>query len=343
MRKTSLLYKTLVVGVIVLFIGIVIQPAIAIVEPKNIDIEYFEITTELCGLNGRNFTVQLTKEEAENVKELFESIQANINMSKTRKETEIIFREAIVELDKYGLLGNMSIEQVQKLIFNQYHNFKFKEYKNQENSQEIENFFCLLVGYTSRHVDIQGPFARFGYLLSLAVFNLWGSSNLCKLFNLIYKYLEEHEYYNLIGIFYLITLPIAIFLMPFFWTIYLSTLSCIFYFSFPLNIGTTIGFGYEWKRSFSGESKLFSVQGWIHTYGINGYKNWTEQNGEFYGRIPTIPIRREMITSAGYFYPGAIGFTGIHIRYSPDEWAPMEDFFIGSSLWLKIGSEPPED
>ena len=65
--------KTLAVGVIVLFIGVGIQPAIAIVEPESVDVEYFDVTTEFIGL-GKECTTQLTKEEIERLDTLFDSI-----------------------------------------------------------------------------------------------------------------------------------------------------------------------------------------------------------------------------------------------------------------------------
>ena len=60
MSKNPVLYKTLVVGVIVLFIGIGIQPAIAIIEPENTDEsrvsdDYQEIITFIYGIGTINW------------------------------------------------------------------------------------------------------------------------------------------------------------------------------------------------------------------------------------------------------------------------------------------------
>ncbi len=58
--------KLLVVGVIALFLGFAIAPSInANVSKASIDSELVEITTEVCGLNGENHTIQLTNEEAD--------------------------------------------------------------------------------------------------------------------------------------------------------------------------------------------------------------------------------------------------------------------------------------
>ena len=81
-----------------------------------------EFTTEVCGLPGQEpQTVQLTQEQADEVDRLFEDIRTQLDMVETREEAVEIFNEAIVELDRYGLLGGMSVKQAQKLISIGYH------------------------------------------------------------------------------------------------------------------------------------------------------------------------------------------------------------------------------
>ena len=105
--------KHLVVGVIVLFLGLACAPSInANISKEN---ELVEITTEICGLDGGKHTVQLTKEEAEELEQLLNDIERRLDEVETREEAKEIFNEAVVELDKYGLLGGLSIEEAQKL------------------------------------------------------------------------------------------------------------------------------------------------------------------------------------------------------------------------------------
>ena len=109
--------KGLAVAVILLFIGVAFAiPINANVSKASVDSELVEFTTEVCGLKGGKQAVQLTKEEAEEVDRLFENVQQRLNESTSRKEAEEIFKEAIVELDKYELLGGLSVKQAQRLV-----------------------------------------------------------------------------------------------------------------------------------------------------------------------------------------------------------------------------------
>ena len=56
----------LAVGITILFLGLAIQPSVAIVQPEKINKEYVEITIEICGLpRVKHNTIQLPKEQAE--------------------------------------------------------------------------------------------------------------------------------------------------------------------------------------------------------------------------------------------------------------------------------------
>ena len=92
--------KYLAVVVILLFIGLAFAPSIH----ANVSKEMVEFTTEICGLNGGKQTVKLTQEEAEEVIQLFSSIEEQLNNTNSMEEAVEIFDEAIVELDRYGAL-----------------------------------------------------------------------------------------------------------------------------------------------------------------------------------------------------------------------------------------------
>ena len=109
--------KLLAVGVIVLFLGLAIAPSInANISKASIDSELVEITTEVCGINGGKHTVSLSKEDAEEVDLLFKSIRAQLNNAESREKVVEIFKKAIIELDKYGLLDGLSGKQLQRLV-----------------------------------------------------------------------------------------------------------------------------------------------------------------------------------------------------------------------------------
>ena len=96
MNNKIFIKKGLVVAVIILFIGLAFAPSInANVSKASIDSELVEITTEICGLNGGKHTVSLSKEDAEEVEHLFDSIRERLNVTETREEAEQIFKEIL--------------------------------------------------------------------------------------------------------------------------------------------------------------------------------------------------------------------------------------------------------
>jgi hypothetical protein len=152
--KSAMLYKSLVIGVIVLFIGIGIQPAFATVEPENIDTEYYDVKTEFVGLE-KEHTTKLTKEEIEKLNAYIESTLFRLNQTTSLIEAIGIYKCAILELDKYGLLGDIGIKETEKLVLNFYQKgiiTKVLEHlynRKQKPLQSNENKYCLIFGWTS--------------------------------------------------------------------------------------------------------------------------------------------------------------------------------------------------
>ncbi len=145
--------KLLVVGVIVLFLGLAVAPSInADISKASIDSELVEITTEVCGLNGGKHTVKLTREKSEEVDALFDSIKSRLDKVETREEAEEIFNEAVIELDKYGLLGGLSVEQAQRLVTGGYQDsrvMKISERIFSRLQKNNSNYLCLIAGATN--------------------------------------------------------------------------------------------------------------------------------------------------------------------------------------------------
>ncbi len=145
--------KPLAVAVILLFIGLAFAPSINAYVSK--EKEFVEYTTEICGLNSGKHTVRLAKEEADEVEQLIDDIERRLDEVETREEAVKIFNEAIVELDKYGLLGGLSIEKAQKLVTGDF------SIDNRKRILDIglnlsQNIFCIFSG-TARITD-PGPY-----------------------------------------------------------------------------------------------------------------------------------------------------------------------------------------
>jgi hypothetical protein len=116
--NTNVVRKNLVIAVILLFIGVAVAPSINVnVVKASDDNELVEVTTEACGINGfGNTTVKLTRQQYQNLEQYLVEFRVRLNQTTTREEAVPLFKEAVVELNKYGLLPKgMDIEQAQKL------------------------------------------------------------------------------------------------------------------------------------------------------------------------------------------------------------------------------------
>jgi hypothetical protein len=150
--------KCLAIGIILLFVGVTIAPTINFqVVKASTDDDLVEVTTQACGIQGyENTTVKLTREQYQNLEEHLVEFRARLNQTSTREEAVPLFKDAVVELDKYGLLpSGMSVEKAQKLVTSLYQNQNI--IKNQKTllhnhvfTQEDDgNIFCLIAGRTT--------------------------------------------------------------------------------------------------------------------------------------------------------------------------------------------------
>jgi len=271
MNKNSLLCKGIAVVVILLFIGLAFAPSIYANESEE---ELVEVTTEFCGLSGKRNTVQITQRQAKELDALFDEIKLKLDTIESREEAVDIFNEAIVELDKYGLLGGLSVKQAQRLVIGKYQNMRIMKLIGQTftidsgNSDGVTNTLCLIAGKS-----IGWPFA-FESILSRLLINMRWSI-----------------FYN----FQLFGIGVS----------FLSTLRLI-------SIGNRIGFGGRYLVMEPHPEPYwedFTSEGWIITFDLNGIKSW---DGDLYGQLsgPSISF---MYIGPYEYRPGVIGFTGIKI------------------------------
>ena len=155
--KETWLKKGLVVSVILLFIGVAVAPSINFTVVKaSDDNNLVEVTSQACGIQGfGNTTEKLTKEQYQNLEQYLVDFRARLNQTTTREEAVPIFKDAVVELNKYGLLPNgMSAEKAQKLVIGSFHNPMYnniiKRIHKSNTGKSIENYFCLIGGITSQ-------------------------------------------------------------------------------------------------------------------------------------------------------------------------------------------------
>jgi hypothetical protein len=310
--------KLISVVVFLLSIGLAFAPSINANVGKE---ELVEFTTEVCGLNVGKQTVKLTQQQADEVEALFDSIREKLNNTESRQEAEEIFKNAVVELDKYGLLCGLSVRQAQRLVTGGYQNQKAIKVLEQLNCRfpvdDNSNFQCSIVGKTIYNTEFFGPVITLRRLIWIRVYNFLVQG---------YNKLDSQGYEELAKI--VGTLAVISQFIP----MGMIILSWFLYQIIPISFGHTIGLGVSYG-TFHPYSKEYSpAEGWVHTNGKNGVKQWDEKLfGDIGFEIPHIIYT---------YYPGIIGFTGIKIGSG---YPPQYKFlFFGFALFVNIGSEPPE-
>jgi hypothetical protein len=165
MSRDLLSIKGFAVAVILLFIGIAILPTIHMnVVSASMYTTPVEVTTEACGIKGYDIrTVSLTNQQYQKLEQYLNDLRERVNKTTTREETVVIFNDAVVELNKYGLLPKgMSVEQAQRVVSGCYHSSILfhkiqndfqritKNVQRQYLSTNTKNAFCLLFATLSK-------------------------------------------------------------------------------------------------------------------------------------------------------------------------------------------------
>ena len=242
-----------VVAIIFLLICVSLAPSIhANIQQETLDSELVEFTTEICGLPGKEpQTVQLTPEQAEEVDRLFDEIKIKLDNTASREETVEIYNDAIVELDKLGLLGGLSVEQAQMLIIEPYQHPLIQKNIDKQMRRfphilnDSQNILCLISGKTNMTW-------------------YWGPNHIIYLAGLLFAYIGYGLLLYLKPILGL--LLIALGWVAFLFFLFLEEYS-------PLLV---------LNRIYLGDNGI-PATGWIHTIGLFGIKSW---NGSFFGQIP---------------------------------------------------------
>ena len=306
--RTFCVKNGLVMVVILLFIGVAFQPVIiADVSIEYDDSELVEITIEIFEVNRvQKYTVILTQKQAEELENLINNFEIELDSADSIDETEAIFKDTVVSLNKLGLLlGGMSVEEAQRLVTGEEQNPRivklFERYysKNQKSLDIDRNFLCLIAGDTSNTVFI-GPFAL--------LFGLHGPLLFVRNFA-FFEWLKNNnpDFWSWWSVNFGNFHSILLFFRMFFWIAFGAGLNFL-----PLKIGAYMFYGW-YTPSFDPweESEWIPAKGWIITNGLSGKKQWT---GSFFGDV--------------------LGFTGIKI------YRDLFDFFyLGSALLVRIEEE----
>jgi hypothetical protein len=174
MDKLSLLRKGLAVGIVLLFVGVTVAPGInfSVVKASGED-NLMEVTTQICGIKGfEDTTVKLTRQQYQNLERYLVDFRGRVNTTTISDETVRLFKEAVIELNKYGLLPKkMRVEQAQKLIVGPYENSKGiaiveKMFHEKTLVANQSNSFCFIAGIVHDGF-VTGPLGILGTFISL--------------------------------------------------------------------------------------------------------------------------------------------------------------------------------
>lgn len=152
--------KAVVVGISLLCIitPLISSLAVIIVKASN-DTHFVEVTLQLYGIRGFGDTiVHLTEQQYRTLRNYLKTFQERLNQTTTREEALTLFKEAIAELDVYGLLPKgMTINQTLSVISGEQTKLmpwffqKMKQafplaYTNM--SSRVINLFCFFYAHT---------------------------------------------------------------------------------------------------------------------------------------------------------------------------------------------------
>jgi hypothetical protein len=270
--------KSLVVLSILLFIGVSVAPSINtnIVKASD-DNDLVEVTTQACGIKGYgNTIVKLTREQYQDLEQYLVEFRARLNQTSTREEAVPIFKDVVVELEKYGLLPRgMSVERAQRLTTFMFCNQKtcevFQRLGGGNLNNESSNMFCLVAGKAT-NVKSFGAFYPFRFFfVSLC-------DDLNSDFGLVIWAISE----------------LFLVVRSAYFPLYLFGEFSIGHYQYMPQVG-------EW---------YYPSNGSFLSLGMSGLKTYS---GSLYGQIRKYYY---VFTSEDIYYSGIEGFTGINIGLS---------------------------
>ena len=309
--KKALVSKILVLGIICLFVGVGVQPALGINtdvlsnENNTSDNDLTEVTFRICKLTEIiEHTVLLTQEESDKLDYIIDNVKKDLETVRDINEEKEVKNNAIVSFDNLGLLPDtMNCEEVQNVVSNNiYQKIKKKVNsvsKNNYNSDGLYNTYCSIVGEAT-HITV---FPHISFLL-------FGIGDILVEIGTKIPFLQ---------------IPL---IFPLLFILILGEVSIEFFEKIPnfKYIGTSISFGNFYEQDDYPSEVYNPASGWIHTNGLKGEINYT---GKWYGQL-----YKYNYISTFDFYIGVKGFTGIQIKNR------TSSYFMGDALKVHIGTEP---
>jgi hypothetical protein len=152
--------KAIVVGISFLcIITFLISSQAVIIAKASVDTHIAKVTSQVYGVRGfGDTTVHLTEQQYRTLRNYLKTFQERLNQTTTREEALTLFREAIVELDVYGLLPKgMTANQTLHAVSGEHTKLMpwfFKKTKqvfplvDANISSRVINLFCFFYAHT---------------------------------------------------------------------------------------------------------------------------------------------------------------------------------------------------
>ena len=310
--NTSFGKKTLIFGIILLFIGVAIEPNSALKAFRATDgLDLVEVTTQISGFNGdTNYRIQVTQQQAHEIQAIFDDLKKHLSTADSLKETYRIFNDTIDSLGRCNLLPtDMDIQQLKRAVTSasRYQKMakllqRYTTFQGTSEEGEIQDYFCSIAGNTStthaaklakrialRLYNIMDYHSENALLVKVAT-ALWIVCN--QLSKITQTILEKNGSHCGVGMYF----------------------GNYHYYPYPY-----------W---------LHPAQGWISTNGIRGKQNIT---GSFWGQTMIGGWQPQDDWYMNYTWRGCLGFTGLITYIGADN-----AYFLGSALQVHVGPNRPE-
>ncbi len=170
--QKGLFKKGIVIVIIILFVGVGVQPALADLSIESDDFEFVEFTVQVGNIE---YNVVLSSKQAEELENLMDNTKAQLDKATTIKETSKIFDETVVSLYKLGMLpDSISVEDAQRLVKGHHRFSRMDNVLDCLSGSKLgildddENLFCLVAGKTDNT-----NFLPLSYRLLLKIYELY--------------------------------------------------------------------------------------------------------------------------------------------------------------------------
>lgn len=288
-------------GAIVLFFSATFFPSIC-ASASNVRHLTVEIDSPK-GMQRKDMTVSET--DVQKIKQLFAQLNSQLDKVSSEKEKLLIFQDAVRQLACLGVLGDLSIEQAQKLVT--------QWYRPSVSSEKLgsylinNNAFCLVSGRTNK------TFCTHRY------------TNWIEYSGALFYFIGGSFSYGLYGhpfILLLLLISMALGLGLYNLGDALATRADMN----PFAVADVFGMGY----TDGNEKDIWYAQGWVKTIGLLGSKTW---EGELVGNLPGMKILKSLFVEV---FPAVWGFSGIKIWINEDG---SEKSYLGSAILVGLNQK----